>query len=265
MSHICQNKLITVWLTFMLIQTHAVAMGSDGAVHDLNGFATTGQSSQGGPGTDVEAPPIKNDVNQEHARPSVELQSLIEQKIIDLNVCKKSNEHVLSELSMFIDHIYSLNHLNKSSNFDQPYLDRFFQSYRSQGGQQARAEDVPLLPDPCEPILAELKANVLQQLASQKAEKPKFKTATIDFKTCEKPDYPRISLRNEQQGNVRSAYFVEEDGSMTSSFLMSSSGSPILDAVALDALSKCKFKAAVYDGNSIRSWAIVEYVWRLPR
>ena len=195
---------------------------------------------------------------------NVELQNNINEKLVLLRECKKSGQYVLSDFSIFIDHINGLKLLNKPSALEQAYLDKFFQSYKSLGGLEKSAEDVQVLPDPCEPILTEIKANVELQLSSQRAERPKFSMAIIDFKTCDKPDYPRISLRNEQQGRIRSAFLIEVDGSISSSFYMSSTGSPFLDSAAFGALSKCKFKPGAFDGKPMRSWTVVDYIWKLP-
>ena len=89
-------------------------------------------------------------------------------------------------------------------------------------------------------------------------------TAVIDFKTCDKPDYPLTSLNNKEAGIVRMAFLVGTNGNITQSKITSSSGHTLLDQAALSALNKCKFKPATKGGKIISSWTKVDYVWKLP-
>ncbi len=88
--------------------------------------------------------------------------------------------------------------------------------------------------------------------------------AVVDFSTCDKPDYPRNSLRNEEQGTVRILFLIGADGHVADSKIEKSSGSRTLDAAAKTALSLCKFKPGMVDGKLQQSWTAVDYVWKLP-
>jgi protein TonB len=85
-------------------------------------------------------------------------------------------------------------------------------------------------------------------------------TATIDTKApCAKPEYPKASLMNEEQGVVSISLLVGTDGVVSESKVEKSSGSKGLDKAALKALSACKFKPA--SGKS--EWQNIEYAWKL--
>jgi protein TonB len=83
--------------------------------------------------------------------------------------------------------------------------------------------------------------------------------ATIDFSTCAKPEYPRASLVNEEQGTVTLNFLVAPDGGVTESKVEKSSGFKNLDKAAQKALSACKFKTKVKEPT----WTKLDYVWKL--
>jgi periplasmic protein TonB len=88
--------------------------------------------------------------------------------------------------------------------------------------------------------------------------------AVVDFTTCAKPEYPRNSLRNEEQGTVRLQFLIGLDGQVADSKIAKSSGYRTLDAAAKKALSLCKFKPGTVNGQPQQSWTAVDYVWKLP-
>ena len=96
------------------------------------------------------------------------------------------------------------------------------------------------------------------------AQGPSVVRAVVDFSTCDKPDYPRNSLRNEEQGTVRIQFLIGLDGRVADSKVEKSSGFRALDAAAKNALSLCKFKPGSVDGKPQQSWTAVDYVWKLP-
>lgn len=55
------------------------------------------------------------------------------------------------------------------------------------------------------------------------------------------PQYPTIARRNNQQGQVKLAYFVNSDGSVGKMKLVKSSGYPLLDKEAVRAVSQYKY------------------------
>jgi len=87
--------------------------------------------------------------------------------------------------------------------------------------------------------------------------------ATIDTKfPCDKPEYPRASLVNEEQGLVVLALQIGADGKVIDSKVEKSSGFKNLDKATMK-LASCKFKPMVKDGKVEEGWAKFEYNWTL--
>jgi protein TonB len=84
-----------------------------------------------------------------------------------------------------------------------------------------------------------------------------------DFNTCARPEYPRSSQRNEETGTTTLQFLIGTDGGVKESKLQKSSGFRDLDRAAQAALSKCRFKPAVVDGQPKEGWTAVQYVWTL--
>jgi protein TonB len=100
----------------------------------------------------------------------------------------------------------------------------------------------------------------------QKAEPAKGPSrigAVVDFSTCSKPEYPRTSQRNEEQGTVMLAFLIGVDGTVKDAKVEKTSGFRDLDKAALRGLSQCRFKPAQVDGHAAETWSSVQYVWRL--
>jgi protein TonB len=83
-------------------------------------------------------------------------------------------------------------------------------------------------------------------------------SAIIDNKTTCKPEYPKASLMNEEQGTVVLNLLVHQDGSVSDSKVEKSSGFKNLDKAAQKALAACKFKPAAKE-----EWQTIEYKWTL--
>lgn len=88
-------------------------------------------------------------------------------------------------------------------------------------------------------------------------------TPVVQFDTCEKPRYPRASVRYEESGRVTLAFYVGADGKLLRAKTLESSGHVELDHAALTAIAACAFKPAYRDGNAVPAWARVRYVWSL--
>ncbi|SEN55009.1 protein TonB [Duganella sp. CF517] len=86
--------------------------------------------------------------------------------------------------------------------------------------------------------------------------------ASVDAKNC-KAEYPKASLMNEEQGDVKMSFLVGADGNVVESKLEKSSGFKNLDKAALKALSGCKFKPGTKDGAVAQTWTKVDYSWKL--
>ncbi|GGX87897.1 TonB family protein [Massilia dura] len=81
--------------------------------------------------------------------------------------------------------------------------------------------------------------------------------------SCEKPVWPRESLRFEQEGKVTLAYLLDEDGAVRDWKVVKSSGFPLLDVAARDGMAKCRLTPRVKDGKPVAAWIRMQYVWTL--
>ena len=87
--------------------------------------------------------------------------------------------------------------------------------------------------------------------------------AVVNARNCEKPQYPPASLRAEETGVVRLAFLIDVDGKVLQSKIERSTGYRRLDEAARSALALCKFKPATVDGKPEKSWARIEYEWKI--
>ncbi|MDO3655901.1 TonB family protein [Acinetobacter genomosp. 15BJ] len=76
---------------------------------------------------------------------------------------------------------------------------------------------------------------------------------------CQKPEYPREALMNEEEGTVRIRVLVDGSGKVIDSKVKKSSGSKSLDKAAVKAYSLCTFKPAMKDGVPQQEWYEIEY------
>ena len=85
----------------------------------------------------------------------------------------------------------------------------------------------------------------------------------VDARECEKPPYPAAALRANETGTVRLSFLIDVDGRVLESKVDRSSGSRRLDEAARDGLGLCKFRPATVDGKPERTWARIEYEWKI--
>ncbi len=88
---------------------------------------------------------------------------------------------------------------------------------------------------------------------------------TAQFNTCAKPEWPKASLRNEEQGTVTLQFLIDVDGSVSDSNILKSSGFPALDIAARDGIMLCKFTPRKVDGKPEAGWMTMQYVWTLGK
>lgn len=77
------------------------------------------------------------------------------------------------------------------------------------------------------------------------------------------PRYPDVSRRAGEQGTVTLRVRVAADGSPSRVTVEKSSGSPHLDAAALDAVKGWRFSPARQGTEAVESWMLVPVVFRL--
>lgn len=84
----------------------------------------------------------------------------------------------------------------------------------------------------------------------------------IDMMRC-KPDYPRASRLNEEQGAVMVAITVDANGDTSNLRIVRSSGFKNLDRATFNVLLDCPFRPTVIGGKAYRSDRGIIYVWKL--
>jgi len=84
----------------------------------------------------------------------------------------------------------------------------------------------------------------------------------IDMLRC-KPDYPRASRLNEEQGTVTLNLSVDANGETSNLRIVRSSGFKNLDRATLNAISGCSFRPTVVDGKAYPSERGMVFVWKL--
>ncbi len=80
---------------------------------------------------------------------------------------------------------------------------------------------------------------------------------------CAKPVYPPDALRQEQSGKVGIKFKIARNGKVAAAVIDKSSGFPLLDNAARDALSLCTFRPGPKPDKAGASWVKVQYVWTL--
>jgi len=111
------------------------------------------------------------------------------------------------------------------------------------------------------PATNDLPTSVAQPSATGEAA-PAHTSAKIAG-NCEKPEYPRTSLRNEEEGVVTVKLTIGADGNVVDSAVEKSSGFKDLDRATVKAWSLCHFTPAMADGKAVQSSTRMQYVWKL--
>lgn len=99
--------------------------------------------------------------------------------------------------------------------------------------------------------------------AATQAPGPPAHTSARVAGNCEKPEYPRTSLRNEEEGSVNVTLTIGANGSVVDAAIEKSSGFKDLDRATLKAWSLCRFTPAMADGQPVQSTTRMQYVWKI--
>jgi len=99
-----------------------------------------------------------------------------------------------------------------------------------------------------------------QEQATAPATVPSFNATYLSNAA---PRYPDAARRSGEQGTVTLRVHVARDGAASRVAVEKSSGSPHLDAAALEAVKAWRFAPARQGGNAIESWMLVPIVFRL--
>jgi TonB family protein len=81
--------------------------------------------------------------------------------------------------------------------------------------------------------------------------------------TCNFPRWPRAALRKEQQGAVKLAFLIDEDGVVRDTKIRESSGHALLDEAAINAVKRCLFTPYAEQGKLTPTWTNMEYRWKI--
>lgn len=85
----------------------------------------------------------------------------------------------------------------------------------------------------------------------------------IASRHCTIPEYPKVSLRNEETGRVQLGFKIGADGMTQELKVLRSSGFRELDKAAAHAYRTCKFRPALFDGKAIPGYAQINYIFTL--
>jgi protein TonB len=77
------------------------------------------------------------------------------------------------------------------------------------------------------------------------------------------PRYPLVARRNGEQGTVTLKVLVSRDGQPASVDIERTSGSPILDNAAREAVRSWRFTPARRGAQAVEAWVLVPIVFRL--
>jgi protein TonB len=87
--------------------------------------------------------------------------------------------------------------------------------------------------------------------------------AVVLASSCEKPEYPMASRRANETGTVRLLFLIDLDGKVVESRVERTSGFRRLDEAARAGLALCKFRPATVNGQPVREWSRLDFVWNL--
>jgi len=122
------------------------------------------------------------------------------------------------------------------------------------------AAAAPTLPAPAAEQAIPSDAGPKIETASIALTPPSFSAAYLSNPA---PRYPLASRRSGEQGTVTLRVLVTREGSPARVDVEKSSGSPHLDAAALQAVKAWRFTPARQGQNAIESWMLVPVVFRL--
>jgi TonB family protein len=80
---------------------------------------------------------------------------------------------------------------------------------------------------------------------------------------CSKPEYPKQSLRLNEEGLTKLMFLIRTDGTVGRTVVLESSVSADLDRAAQAALAKCVFRPPTDHGEPVETWQPVTYKWSL--
>ena len=82
---------------------------------------------------------------------------------------------------------------------------------------------------------------------------------------CRKPEYPRESFQQREEGKLTARFLIGPDGRVQKTEVVTSSGFPRLDEATVNGLSQCRFVPAKIDGevDPEPAWTLLTYTWKI--
>ncbi len=114
----------------------------------------------------------------------------------------------------------------------------------------------------CLSVVAHAAATGETHAAASEAQAPlKDRAPRANFKTCSRPVWPASSLAAGHTGKVTLAFQIAATGQVVDGKVAKSSGDPLLDQAALNAISQCSVTPAIHNGKPVAAKMAVQYVW----
>ncbi len=82
--------------------------------------------------------------------------------------------------------------------------------------------------------------------------------------SCHEPYYPRSATRAVRQGTVKVIAYVDFDGTVMSTGVVSSSGFADVDEAAQISIASCRWQPATHAGHPTWGEATMTFNWKLP-
>lgn len=101
------------------------------------------------------------------------------------------------------------------------------------------------------------------RVALTTAREPVITKPSVLWDSCERPAYPRASLRAGEEGVTVISLDIDASGAVTNGSVRESSGHRRLDEATLGALSQCQFRPATTDGTPTATTGVFRFAWNL--
>lgn len=85
----------------------------------------------------------------------------------------------------------------------------------------------------------------------------------LNTEICGKPEYPKNSARNEEEGTVQVEVIVASNGFFFPVRVIKSSGYRDLDRATVVAFNGCKFRPGMIDGKAVQTVTLLNFQWKL--
>ncbi|MBK6279277.1 MAG: energy transducer TonB [Burkholderiaceae bacterium] len=116
--------------------------------------------------------------------------------------------------------------------------------------------------EPVTPVLAGSDAPAVEPVADAP---PAGESSALEYESIVRPNYPRLAIRNREEGTVLVRVTVGRDGLPIHSEVARSSGSRYLDKEALEVVLRWRFRPVRRDGVGVQASGLVPIDFKLDR